>query len=84
MQSLVPVGGGGHYCISNGSEDRSVIRWVRRRHNPVGQRVHKRYVMLRRGNQDKISLGRRGDKREMLGGKETQIWLVGRGAYEVW
>jgi hypothetical protein len=49
MQSLVPfpVGGWGHYCNSNGSEDRSVIRWVRRRHNPVGQRVHKRYVMLR-------------------------------------
>jgi hypothetical protein len=32
MQSLVPVGGGGHNCNSNGSEDRSDIRWVGRRH----------------------------------------------------
>jgi hypothetical protein len=46
--------------------------------------IHKRDMLRGFGTQDKISLGRRGDKREMLGGKETQIWLVRRGAYEVW
>ncbi len=46
--------------------------------------IHKRDMLGGIGTQDKISLGRRGGKREMLGGKETQVRLVGRVAYEVW
>jgi len=40
--------------------------------------IHKRDMLGGIGTQDKISLGRRGDKRKMLGGKETQLSLVSR------